>query len=315
MAKQINTGIRWILDSNYQEAINRVSFLQTWPGHFLVKKTETEIILNNFNFNNSTKGIGLEIGCGNAFQASLMANFVQKFIATDLFSTDSRSHTVGMHKAKTLVNALDNRNILLVSCSSKSLPFSDNYFDFIFSSSTLEHIDDKVSVLKEMRRVLKDDGHLILIVPTHMPCIYAFIHVYLYCLARIIKLIFQSSARQWPISQERPDAQKEISLLKRFRKNHPAFPFPEPHGCYKNIAEEILSQLPFRWVRLLQQSGFTVKKSIAICLLPWLLFEPFSTLLPAKIYALTKDINIRLANLKFSRYLSYLIGIEATKDL
>jgi len=42
-----------------------------------------------------------------------------------------------------------------------SLPFSDNEFDFIFSSLAITHVEDKDKVFKEIHRVLKDDGKVL----------------------------------------------------------------------------------------------------------------------------------------------------------
>lgn len=306
--------MKHIIDVIYHKAMNNAYSLQTWPGHFMAKRTETEIILGSLDFQSIKRGIGLEIGCGNAFQSVLIANFADKLVAADLFAQDGHSHTVGINKAKKLIDALDSRNVTLVSCSSTALPFCDNYFDFVFSSSSLEHVQNKALALREMKRVLKPGGDLILIVPTHMPSIYAFPHVFLYFLARGIKLVFgckQSLLESSPKKEE--DAGQQCSLWKRFRKNHPSFPLPEPHGSYRNISEELLQQLPFNWKRLIRCNGFMVKDSIAICLFPWLLLEPFSTIIAAKIFVLTKGINIRLAALNGAKYLSYLVCITARK--
>lgn len=47
----------------------------------------------------------------------------------------------------------------------QSLPFADASFDTIFCSQVLEHVADPWRVLTEFRRVLRDDGHLVLSVP------------------------------------------------------------------------------------------------------------------------------------------------------
>lgn len=296
------------LDSIYREAVARIPSAQTWPGHFLTKKIETEIILKYFNHDEIKKGIGLEIGCGNAFQSALLADITGTLVATDLFDENSFSHTVGMRKARSLLDALNKKNILLVSCSSLALPFPDNYFDFVFSSSALEHMRDKGLALKEIKRVLKPGGHSIIAVPTHMPGLYAFIHVYLYCVARVIKLFFRSNDNSGRSSQG-----GQLPLLDRFRKNRPSFPMPEPHGDYKNIFDELFSQFPFNWERLFRKNGFKIKHSFGICVFPWLLIEPFSTMTAARIYSLTKNINIRLSNFSIAKYMSYLIGIISVK--
>jgi len=297
----------------YKEAMVKVSYLQPWPGHFLVKKVDTEIIIRHINHDNISKKKCLEIGCGNAFQSALFANFSHKFIATDLFSNDDY-HKTRIRRAKELIQSLNAGNISLINCSATALPFADSYFDFIFSSSVLEHIKDRALVLKEIKRVLKPGGTCLIVVPTHMASIYAFPHAFLYILARLGKLVSRKKDR--PIRDDRgiTGNSGNSSLFARFRKNHPSFPLPEPHGVYKNIMDELVSQLPFNWMRLLKNRGFKIKKSFGLCFMPWLLIEPFSTEAAAKLYGLTKNINIKLSTLKKLEYMSYLVGFIAIKD-
>jgi|SRR3989344_2100949 len=61
-------------------------------------------------------------------------------------------------------------------------PFKDNTFDFILASHILEHVDDIFKVLKEIKRILKQDGTLKVETPyfsnagafglTHKRCFY-----------------------------------------------------------------------------------------------------------------------------------------------
>jgi len=49
---------------------------------------------------------------------------------------------------------------------SENIPFEDKSFDVVFSSHVLEHVRDEQQSLIEMKRVLKDDGTLIIGTPT-----------------------------------------------------------------------------------------------------------------------------------------------------
>lgn len=297
----------------YKEAINRVSSSQSWPGHFLVKRIDTEIILKHIDIDEDNENKCLEIGCGNAFQSVLLAGLFDKLIATDSFDNNFY-HKTEMRDTKRLIESLNVKNVKLVNCSATALPFPDCYFDFVFSSSVLEHIREKDLALKEIRRVLKPGCHLLTIVPTHMPSIYAFPHMFLYILARIGKLFFLKNNRAFQDKKQDKNEGERLSLFKRFRKNHPSFPLPEPHGSYRNIFDELSSQLPCNWLKLFKKNGFVVKDSFGLCLMPWLLIEPFSTNIAARIYLLTKTTNIRLSSLKALKYISYLMGIVAVKD-
>jgi len=58
---------------------------------------------------------------------------------------------------------------LLTRGNITSLPFSDSSFDKIICSEVLEHIIDDHQAIKELVRVLKDDGALAVSVPSYLP--------------------------------------------------------------------------------------------------------------------------------------------------
>ncbi len=47
------------------------------------------------------------------------------------------------------------------------LPFKDSSFDLIICKDILEHLLEPMAVLQEVRRVLKDDGYVVISVPNH----------------------------------------------------------------------------------------------------------------------------------------------------
>jgi SAM-dependent methyltransferase len=47
-----------------------------------------------------------------------------------------------------------------------ALPFPDATFDLVMATDVREHVDDDLLALRELRRVLKSDGRLLLTVPT-----------------------------------------------------------------------------------------------------------------------------------------------------
>ena len=54
----------------------------------------------------------------------------------------------------------------IVQGFSESLPYENQSFDVVYSSHVLEHVNDEQKSLGEMRRVLKDNGFLIIGMPT-----------------------------------------------------------------------------------------------------------------------------------------------------
>jgi ubiquinone/menaquinone biosynthesis C-methylase UbiE len=53
-------------------------------------------------------------------------------------------------------------SLQLIQCDAKFLPFRDNSFDLITAIAVLEHVDDLERTLKEMIRVLKPKGYILL---------------------------------------------------------------------------------------------------------------------------------------------------------
>jgi SAM-dependent methyltransferase len=52
--------------------------------------------------------------------------------------------------------------------AAEELPYDDGTFDLVTALDVLEHIDDDLAGLREMRRVLRPGGHVLLFVPTFM---------------------------------------------------------------------------------------------------------------------------------------------------
>ena len=64
---------------------------------------------------------------------------------------------------------LTDRSLPDVVASALDLPFEDGSFDTVTSTEVLEHVPDPLRALKEMHRVLRQDGVLIITVPMHWP--------------------------------------------------------------------------------------------------------------------------------------------------
>lgn len=68
--------------------------------------------------------------------------------------------------AKALAEKRGEKNMTFKSHdANKPIPFEDNFFDVIISLELLEHVEDPIEVLKEIKRVLKPGGCLIMSTP------------------------------------------------------------------------------------------------------------------------------------------------------
>jgi ubiquinone/menaquinone biosynthesis C-methylase UbiE len=63
-----------------------------------------------------------------------------------------------LKQGESLANERGLNNITWQTVDGNNLPFEDNSFDIVFAHQTLQHVKDPVTVLKEMRRVVKPGG-------------------------------------------------------------------------------------------------------------------------------------------------------------
>lgn len=285
------------------------------PGDFLLKKTGIEII-EQCSYPMNLESV-LEVGCGSGINSAFLSKTSRRVIATDLPYYDGSTHTLGMAVAKELLDNISVKNVTLVSCSGEELPFSDNRFDLVFSSSVLEHIDDKEKALKEMMRVTKLGGSVIFIIPTYIQSVCAFAHLYLYMGRRMLEVVHTKILKK-PMSKTKtllPKAsdstRKSSAILGSFRTSHPSFPLPEPHGSYKNIFQEFKQQLPWKWTALAKKCGASSINTFAFLFLPFNIMEVFSTRMIAWIYSRTKSLHCLVARspLKYFSY-SYCVVVK-----
>ncbi|MCX7996615.1 MAG: class I SAM-dependent methyltransferase [Patescibacteria group bacterium] len=99
----------------------------------------------------------LEAGCGRGFYMHALTFFddIQEIHGIDVI--DEYLEVARSHISDTRVH-LQNANIY-------SLPFPDGHFDAVICSEVLEHLEDDLKALKELKRVLAKDGTLLVSVP------------------------------------------------------------------------------------------------------------------------------------------------------
>ena len=100
----------------------------------------------------------LDCGCGDGLYLKTLRELGEcRVLGFDLNGTSLRL-------AKEHVNSM---SVPFVQGNSCALPFGDNTFDKIFSTEVLEHIPDDHQALREIHRILKPGGRLIITVPNH----------------------------------------------------------------------------------------------------------------------------------------------------
>lgn len=100
----------------------------------------------------------LDVGCGDGHTTA----YFRKYIGRRHLFKNCREQLYGIDISQTVIEKAKVRypNINFKICDGKSIPFKDNFFDFIFMHSVIVHIPRSYTAnyLKEFERVLKPNG-------------------------------------------------------------------------------------------------------------------------------------------------------------
>jgi len=98
----------------------------------------------------------LEVGCGvGSFVKNKPAGYKTEIYGVDVSATGIEyCRKIGAYKE------------LKQADVQKGIPYEDERFDVVYCDQVLEHLQNPLSTVKEMRRVLRKDGALVINVPT-----------------------------------------------------------------------------------------------------------------------------------------------------
>ena len=235
--------------------------LETWPTHFHRRAVEMGAISRIYDFDQARTA--LELGCGNAIATALIADDGKHGVATDLFRERVETHSINLHRAQELLQALGLEHCSVAAASGYALPFANGTFDLVFSLFALEHIPDRRATLAEIARVLAPGGVTVHAVPGAM-----------WALAAPIRFPFYLARRVWARATGRAAASEHDAASPAaaaptangagrmtwslFRSRYPAFPLPPPHGEYRSYIDELRAYRRSAWTRLFERNGFDV---------------------------------------------------------
>jgi len=97
----------------------------------------------------------LDLACGEGYGSNLLSESAQKVVGVDIDEMTIRNAIQKYKKA----------NLIFEKAAATELPFTDYEFDVVVSFETLEHIEQHDQMLKEIKRVLRPDGLLIISTP------------------------------------------------------------------------------------------------------------------------------------------------------
>lgn len=134
-------AIKHDLDKFYNHPNRLFRYIENKRIRVLIEKAEIE-----------SKHEVLEVGCG-------AGHILERIYSGKLTGTDISS--VQIERAKIRLGS----KAVLLKAKGEELPFPDNSFDRIICTEVFEHVLEPVTILKEIYRVLKNDGIFSLSVP------------------------------------------------------------------------------------------------------------------------------------------------------
>lgn len=119
---------------------------------FVGKQFLVKTLLKELSFERVARKKVLDIGCGTGITLKLLEGFGQAY---------------GMELSSEAIHFLRQREVkyIVQSDAGRCLPFKDCTFSAITCLDVLEHLDNDVNLLKEIARVCKPGGHVIVTVP------------------------------------------------------------------------------------------------------------------------------------------------------
>jgi ubiquinone/menaquinone biosynthesis C-methylase UbiE len=97
----------------------------------------------------------LEIGCGFGAMSEFFQNYCDELLVLDI------SQVLASRTSKKL-------GLSACVADAKQLPFVDNSWDLIVTSECVEHTGDPLQAIREMLRILKPGGNLVLTTPNRL---------------------------------------------------------------------------------------------------------------------------------------------------
>jgi ubiquinone/menaquinone biosynthesis C-methylase UbiE len=122
------------------------------PFKLLRRRIITE--LKNYDL----KGRLVDIGCGSG---NLIVQIAKNFEDVDLLGHDIPNEVLEFAKKRATIHKVNGR-VKFGTGNVENIPLLDNSVDFIISTLSLHHWNDPIKALKELIRILKKDGLLII---------------------------------------------------------------------------------------------------------------------------------------------------------
>lgn len=225
-----------------------------------IRKKDINILFSKLPENFFNKG--LEIGGGDGFQSFFLTQYIKKLVSTDI--------------DRKIVFKPPTSDIKYVIIDAENLEkhFSRSEFDLIFSSNTLEHINDIDKVMASFKLLLDQNGIMIHVMPNRLWVLFKvfllpFSYFYNYLLTNIIRKKNLRNISDVSLNSKQfnnnhnvnnytlnNQNMKKVGYNSNVYKKLIRFFWQPPHGVCKTNFQEFYSFGKTNWVRLFKKHGF-----------------------------------------------------------
>jgi ubiquinone/menaquinone biosynthesis C-methylase UbiE len=186
----------------------------------------------------------LDVGCGAGY--AMARAFEDKKCNVFGIDPEPGAHGVGRY-LKELVSVSN-----IEKGFAENLPFENQKFDVVFSSHVLEHVEDEILSLQEMKRVLKTNGILIIGMPTASM---AWIHLF-------STVVFTTHIKVYELFRNILSKNFFNNFIRIFRvKSHS---YPRANSVWYDINHYQVKN----WKKTVEKE-FVIEKTILPCLYPY----------------------------------------------
>jgi len=121
-----------------------------------VEHPQAELLLKLISTSNNC--IVADIGCGSGVVLEAVARKANTVIGIDISE-------ICLKKARERLKRVNHDNWLVIKGDAERIPIADKSVDIVYSFEVLEHIFDPPAVIREMSRIIRPGGMLILSLP------------------------------------------------------------------------------------------------------------------------------------------------------
>ena len=193
---------------------------------------------------------GLEIGAGDGYQTTLLAQHINNLTSSDL-------------NFERLKDELKVTRVLYKRVDADAIEgvFVNKVFDLVFSSNVLEHLRDPKKFLISSKPTIKDNGYAVHIVPSrHIKVSYLALYYPYLILLLIDRVIGKIKGRPFfrggNINLE--NNINSVAKPERKKRKFLKILFPSPHGNYETHWQEYVAFGRKSWERMFINAGYTI---------------------------------------------------------